>query len=89
MQMAFCQNCGTNLGDKANSCPNCGTKANNTNTQNSGQIDIAVAIAALAGTAMGLSLLNCMFRQRRTKKISFDKLLSRLGLPADRKKTGK
>ena len=53
MQMAFCQNCGTNLGDKANSCPNCGAKANNTNTQNSGQIDIAVAIAALAGTAMG------------------------------------
>lgn len=67
--MAYCQYCGSDLGNAANFCPNCGAALNNTAAQNNGSTtqwsDTAKTVGTVAGVAVGASLLSRMFRRPR------------------------
>lgn len=66
--MAYCVNCGADLGDKANFCSSCGTAVNgNTQTQNDQDraSGTAKTAATIAGTAIGVSVLNRILHRRR------------------------
>lgn len=65
--MAYCGNCGVQIQDTVNFCPNCGAAMNNTTaagTQNSSYTGAAKTAATIAGTAVGVSLLSRLFRRR-------------------------
>lgn len=67
--MAYCQNCGAEMNDNANFCPNCGTAANGTTSQNTNisHTDTAKTVLTAAGTAAGITLLGSALHRRRRR----------------------
>ena len=58
--MPFCPNCSSSVNSYANFCPNCGSSLNYGSTGSS----VAKTVTTVAGTAIGLSMLNKMAHRR-------------------------
>lgn len=61
----YCTNCGAEMGDSVNYCPQCGTPADGYAgaSENSGLSDAARTAAVVGGTVLGVSALNNLARQ--------------------------
>ena len=66
VSMAYCEKCGMQMDSTANFCPNCGNpvKGYSGGAQTANNSDTARTVATIAGTAVGVSLLNRLFRHR-------------------------
>lgn len=58
----YCQNCGSEMQDTANFCPQCGASASGT-TQKSGTSDAVKTAATVGGVVLGASALSGMVRR--------------------------
>lgn len=74
--MAYCQNCGTNLDTNPNFCPNCGAQLNDAVPQqadtqqqanNRQWSNTAKTVGAVAGAAVGASVLGSLMRRHRRR----------------------
>lgn len=58
----YCQNCGCEMQDAANFCPQCGASVSGA-TQNSGTSDAVKTAATVGGVVLGASALSGMVRR--------------------------
>lgn len=85
--MAFCENCGRELSDRAPSCPNCGHPSGTTShatghrrTEGSATASLVLGIAGLVVCPLVCSVLAIIFGNKAKGKIAADPNLEGEGL---------